>query len=136
MTQIKYTWFLVSLANILFTLAREEAIDLGKELLRRRFIHHVVYEHDFKDEYLFYRFLEDVKTRSLNAGLTHHCLPRKGKTITVGVFESTFIVVVANEIADDLRKLINEIYDEHLSPDGFVSFFSNLFDSSTLDVIF
>lgn len=27
----------------------------------------------------------------------------------------------AVEIADDLRKLILEIYDEHLSPDGFVS---------------
>ena len=96
---------------------------MGKELLRKHFIHHVTYEHDFEDEYLFYRFLEDVKTRSLNAGLAHHCLPRKGiKTIFVWAFESTFIVVVANEIADDLRKLINEIYDEHLSPDGFVSF--------------
>ena len=99
---------------------------MGKELLRRHFIHHVTYEHDFEDEYLFYRFLEDVKTRSLNAGLPHHCLPRKGKTIIAGAFESTLILlitfVVANEIADDLRKLINEIYDEHLSPDGFVSF--------------
>ena len=104
---------------------------MGKELLRKHFIHHVTYEHDFEDEHLFYRFLEDVKTRSLNAGLPHHCLLRKGKTIFVGAFESTFIVVVANEIVDDLRKLINEIYDEHLSPDGFVSFFSNLFDSST-----
>lgn len=62
---------------VVFT-AREEAITLGKELLRRHFIHHVTYEHDFEDDYLFYRFLEDVKTRSLNAGLSHHCLPRKG----------------------------------------------------------
>lgn len=27
---------------------------------------------------------------------------------------------IATEVADDLRKLILEIYAEHLSPDGFV----------------
>ena len=54
---------------------------------------------------------------------------------TVGCLSQHLLItfVVANEIADDLCKLINEIYDEHLSPDGFVSFFSNLFDSSTLE---
>jgi hypothetical protein len=84
------------------SMTREDAILLGKDLLRRHFIHHVTYEHDFEDEYLFYRFLEDIKTRSLNAGLSYNCIPR-----------------TAYEIADDLRKLINEIYNEHLSPDGF-----------------
>ncbi|XP_019850198.1 PREDICTED: uncharacterized protein LOC100634227 isoform X2 [Amphimedon queenslandica] len=84
------------------SMRREEALSLGKDLMKRHFIHHVTYEHDFEDEYLFYRMLDDVKTRSLNAALSSHCLPRK-----------------AVDIADDLRKLILEIYDEHLSPDGF-----------------
>ena len=64
--------FLISL------LGREDAVSMGKELVNRHFIHHVTFEHDFEDEYLFYRFLGDVKTRSLNARLSHHCLARKG----------------------------------------------------------
>lgn len=61
-----------------YLLAREQAIELGRELVRRHFVHHVTYEHDFEDTYLFYRFLKHVKTRALNGHLSHACLPRKG----------------------------------------------------------
>lgn len=72
--------FFLSLLHLFISslVAREDAVSLGKELVRRHFIHHVTYEHDFEDDYLFYRLLEDIKTRSLNAGLSHHCVRRKG----------------------------------------------------------
>jgi hypothetical protein len=39
--------------------SREEAIKLGKVLVERGIIHHVTDEHNFKDDYLFYRFFDD-----------------------------------------------------------------------------
>ncbi|MEO0456655.1 MAG: mechanosensitive ion channel domain-containing protein [Cyanobacteria bacterium P01_A01_bin.114] len=38
---------------------REEAIRLGQLMVERGIFHHVIDEHPFKDEYLFYRFYED-----------------------------------------------------------------------------
>ncbi len=38
---------------------REEAILIGKIMVQQGIIHHVLDEHDFKDEPLFYRFYED-----------------------------------------------------------------------------
>ncbi len=39
--------------------SREEAIRLGQILVDRGIIHHVTDEHDFQDDYLFYRFFVD-----------------------------------------------------------------------------
>ena len=38
---------------------RQEAVRLGQRLVARDVIHHVTYEHAFKDEYLFYKFYQD-----------------------------------------------------------------------------
>lgn len=38
---------------------RTEAIEIGKMMVKQRIIHHVLNEHDFKDEPLFYRFYLD-----------------------------------------------------------------------------
>ncbi|MEM9163425.1 MAG: mechanosensitive ion channel domain-containing protein [Cyanobacteria bacterium P01_F01_bin.4] len=38
---------------------REAAVRLGQLLVERGILHHVIDEHAFKDEYLFYRFYED-----------------------------------------------------------------------------
>ena len=35
------------------------ALSIGKRLVRRKIIHHVLDQHDFKDEFLFYRFYKD-----------------------------------------------------------------------------
>ncbi len=40
---------------------REEAIQIGEMLIARQIIHHVHDAHNFKDEYLFYRFYVDEK---------------------------------------------------------------------------
>jgi hypothetical protein len=41
-----------------FKCARNEAVDIGKELSRKHFIHHVFGENDFEEGNHFYRFLE------------------------------------------------------------------------------
>lgn len=40
-------------------ISRSEAVRLGQRLIDEKFLHHVVDEHPFKDENLFYRFYED-----------------------------------------------------------------------------
>eukprot|EP00297_Palpitomonas_bilix_P010685 CAMPEP_0113912254 /NCGR_PEP_ID=MMETSP0780_2-20120614/28809_1 /TAXON_ID=652834 /ORGANISM="Palpitomonas bilix" /LENGTH=253 /DNA_ID=CAMNT_0000909161 /DNA_START=72 /DNA_END=829 /DNA_ORIENTATION=+ /assembly_acc=CAM_ASM_000599 len=40
---------------------REQAVKIGGELYRRGYFRHVVYEHEFEDAYLFYRFCHDEK---------------------------------------------------------------------------
>ncbi|MEM8639664.1 MAG: hypothetical protein AAGG51_12730 [Cyanobacteria bacterium P01_G01_bin.54] len=41
-----------------FTVSRENAIAIGQRLLKYQWIAHVLREHPFKDDYLFYRFCE------------------------------------------------------------------------------
>mmetsp|Transcript_30418 Transcript_30418/g.50532 ORF Transcript_30418/g.50532 Transcript_30418/m.50532 type:complete len:291 (+) Transcript_30418:161-1033(+) len=40
------------------TLTREDAVEIGKAFMEMRLFEHVCRDHEFKDEYLFYRFLE------------------------------------------------------------------------------
>jgi len=42
-----------------FASTREDAVRLGNDLLKHNVFRHVTSDHDFKDEYLFYRFIED-----------------------------------------------------------------------------
>ena len=42
-----------------YLLSKPEAIRLGQELINLKIIHHVTDEHDFKNDYLFYRFYID-----------------------------------------------------------------------------
>ena len=37
-------------------ISHEDALELGQRLIDDKWIHHVTYEHPFRDEYLFYRF--------------------------------------------------------------------------------
>ena len=42
---------------------REKAIQIGEMLIARQIIHHVHDDHNFKDEYLFYRFyIDEIQT--------------------------------------------------------------------------
>ena len=104
-------------------LAREEAVALGNELFKHHFFHHVTFDHDFKDEKLFYRLLGDGYSRALNAQLSYACIPRPGKFWSVDEPMFTHInEYVATEVALDLRKYILEIYDDFLSADGLVCY--------------
>ncbi len=63
---------------ISFHSAREEAVKFGLELQQKQFFHHVTFDHEFKDNSLFYRLLGDGYTRALNAQLSFACIPRPG----------------------------------------------------------
>lgn len=81
--------------------SREEAVSIGSQLHDRHFLHHVTFEHNFKDDYYFYRLLGDIRAPALNAHLSHTCVPRPG-----------------SEVANDLRRCVLEIYNGHLAADG------------------
>ena len=57
---------------------REAAVKIGQDLCDGHFIHHVTFDHEFKDEKLFYRILGDGHLRALNAKLSYACIPRPG----------------------------------------------------------
>lgn len=59
--------------------ARSEALEMGQELLKRHFCRHVADDHEFKDEYLFYRFVEDNRRSALNMSYVSDCEPYTGK---------------------------------------------------------
>ena len=40
-------------------ISRSDAVNLGQKMIDKKIFHHVVDEHQFKDEPLFYRFYED-----------------------------------------------------------------------------
>ncbi|XP_065843089.1 uncharacterized protein [Oscarella lobularis] len=80
---------------------RMDAIQMGRELVKRHFCRHVTEDHDFKDEYLFYRFVEDSKRNALNMEYVTECEPYP-----------------ANVVAEHLRGLILQLYGEFLSADG------------------
>jgi hypothetical protein len=42
-------------------ISHQQAIELGQRLVDEKWIHHVTNDHQFKDEYLFYRFYWDEK---------------------------------------------------------------------------
>uniref|UniRef100_A0A7S4KMY7 DEP domain-containing protein n=1 Tax=Paramoeba aestuarina TaxID=180227 RepID=A0A7S4KMY7_9EUKA len=82
----------------------EEALNLGNEMMENHIFHHVTYDHSFKNEELFYRFLEDDKTKSLNTteeGIVSICEPLE-----------------PGSLAGGMRKMILQLYDAHLSADG------------------
>ena len=42
-------------------ISREQAVDIGRRLVKEQWIHHVVDQQDFEDGYFFYRFYWDEK---------------------------------------------------------------------------
>ncbi|MDJ0798885.1 MAG: hypothetical protein QNJ51_19045 [Calothrix sp. MO_167.B12] len=42
-----------------FQISEPEAVSIGQRLISEKYIHHVTDDHDFKNEYLFYRFYWD-----------------------------------------------------------------------------
>jgi hypothetical protein len=45
---------------------RQKAVELGNIMHRYKLLHHVTFDHVFKDEFLFYRFQEDEESQCLN----------------------------------------------------------------------
>lgn len=82
---------------------RKKAVEIGKELARKHFIHHVFGQNDFEDGNHFYRFLEHEEfiPKSFNfRGSTNDCEPK-----------------TAIEVGDKLTKLMFAILESYASED-------------------
>lgn len=92
-------WLLVNHESIR---SREHALAFGNRMLKAHHFHHVVHDHELKDGHFFYRFITEEKTRALNMqdGVSK-CDP-----------------MLANDLAELIRKTILEVYDECLDEDG------------------
>jgi len=97
------TW----LVNNKFCSSRDEAVEVGKLMMKYDLFHHVAYDHDFKDDYLFYRFPQDdpISKRLKHAGpsvasvLSSCGVTKSGKIIKKGQFlwNERFMVVKQDE---------------------------------------
>ena len=76
--------------------AREEAVKQGLELQAKHFIHHVTFDHEFKDEWLFFRLLGDGHLKALNAKLSYACIPRPGFVSSLSLIPSFFTFFAQN----------------------------------------
>ena len=83
-------------------LDQQKAIEMGQELVARKFGFGVHQEEEFKNEPdAIYQLGSGLTGNALNTDQTHNCAQRK-----------------ALDVAEDLRKLILQIFASFLSPDG------------------
>ncbi|XP_033644944.1 uncharacterized protein LOC117304534 [Asterias rubens] len=82
---------------------RKRAVEIGQALIEQHFGRHVKNSNDleFEDRDKIYRLIEDDTATALNQGMSSLCEPRR-----------------ASELGEELRRLILDIYSEHLSKDG------------------
>eukprot|EP00008_Paramoeba_atlantica_P009068 CAMPEP_0201478982 /NCGR_PEP_ID=MMETSP0151_2-20130828/3734_1 /ASSEMBLY_ACC=CAM_ASM_000257 /TAXON_ID=200890 /ORGANISM="Paramoeba atlantica, Strain 621/1 / CCAP 1560/9" /LENGTH=496 /DNA_ID=CAMNT_0047860273 /DNA_START=93 /DNA_END=1583 /DNA_ORIENTATION=+ len=85
----------------------QSALKLGNDMMEKHIFHHCKYDHSFKNEELFYRFLEDEKTKSLN-------VPKSPGAEAVSSCEP----IEASNLSGLVRRLILQLYEKHLSRDG------------------
>ncbi|PWA86986.1 glutaredoxin-related protein [Artemisia annua] len=87
-----------------FDCGRKKAVEMGKQLARRHFIHHVFGENEFEDGNHFYRFLEHEPfiPRCYNfRGSTNDLEPKSAKTVSIR-----------------LAKIMSAILESYASEDG------------------
>lgn len=91
----------------MFSLEREKAIEMCRQLVERNFGHSLEKGKDteFRDDDSIYRLLEDDESTALNSGMSSLCEPRP-----------------AAQIGEELRRLILNLYNQFLSKDGKVSY--------------
>lgn len=84
---------------------RGKAIEMCRQLVERNFGHSLEKgkQTEFKDDESIYRLLEDDESTALNSGMSSLCEPRP-----------------APQIAEELRRLILNLYSQYLSKDGKV----------------
>jgi len=82
---------------------REKAIEMCRQLVERNFGHSLGKgkETEFRDDDSIYRLLEDDESTALNSGMSSVCEPRP-----------------APQVAEELRRLILNLYSQFLSKDG------------------
>ena len=93
------------LSNSILFSDREKAIEMCRQLVERNFGHSLEKgkQTEFRDDDSVYRLLEDDESTALNSGMSSDCEPRP-----------------APQVAEELRRLILNLYNQFLSKDGKV----------------
>ncbi|KAK9275338.1 hypothetical protein L1049_022602 [Liquidambar formosana] len=136
---------------------RTKAIEIGKELARKHFIHHVFGENDFEDGNNFYRFLEHEPfiPRCFNfRGSTNDSEPKPAAIVSQrltkimsAILESyasedrRHVDYVAISNSEEFRRYVNLAQDLHrvdiqeLSADEKLAFFLNLYNAMVIHAV-
>ncbi|KAJ4710333.1 Glutaredoxin/DEP/DUF547 domain-containing protein [Melia azedarach] len=136
---------------------RKKAIEIGKQLSRKHFIHHVFGENEFEDGNHFYRFLEHEPfiTKCYNfRGSTNDAEPKPAAfvgqrlyKIMSAILESyasddrCYVDYVAISKSEEFRRYVNLVHDLQrvnlfaLSEDEKLAFFLNLYNAMVIHAI-
>lgn len=140
-----------------FDCGRKKAIEIGKQLARKHFIHHVFREHDFEAGNHFYRFLEHEPfiPRCINfRGSTNDSEPKTaaavGQRLTKimsAILESytsddrRHVDYMGISNSEEFRRYVNLVQDLHrvdilaLSTDEKLAFFLNLYNAMVIHAV-
>lgn len=132
---------------------RKKAIEIGKEIARKHFIHHISGENDFEDGNHFYRFLEHepLIPKCFNFRFTNDRQPmpaaiigQRMMKIMSAILESyasedrRLVDYVAIGTSEEFRRYVNLVQDLHrvniheLSDDEKLAFFLNLYNAMVI----
>ncbi|KAK4746975.1 hypothetical protein SAY87_026012 [Trapa incisa] len=140
-----------------FDCGRKKAVEVGKQLVKKHFIHHVSGDHDFEDGNNFYRFLE-------HEPFIHRCFNFQGSTndnepkpaaligsritkIMTAILESyasddrQHLNYSAISKSEEFRRYVNLSHELHrvdltaLSQDERLAFFLNLYNAMVIHAV-
>ncbi|KAB2623961.1 hypothetical protein D8674_015621 [Pyrus ussuriensis x Pyrus communis] len=136
---------------------RRKAVEIGRQLARKHFIHHVFGENDFEDGNHFYRFLEHEPfiPKCFNfRGSTNDCEPKPaakvGQRLTKimsAILESyasddrRHLDYIGISNSEEFRRYINLVQELHrvnlfeLSKDERLAFFLNLYNAMVIHAV-
>ncbi|XP_050375005.1 uncharacterized protein LOC126792619 [Argentina anserina] len=136
---------------------RKQAVEIGRQLAKRHFIHHVFGENEFEDGNHFYRFLEHEPfiPKSYNfRGSTNDCEPKSaakvGQRLTKimsAILESyasddrRLLDYIGISNSEEFRRYINLVQELHrvnlfeLTPNERLSFFLNLYNAMVIHAV-
>ncbi|XP_010250210.1 PREDICTED: uncharacterized protein LOC104592501 [Nelumbo nucifera] len=136
---------------------RTEAVEIGKELAKRHFIHHVFGEHDFEDGKNFYRLLEHeaFTPKCFNfRGSTNDSEPKPAAVVGERLTKLMFAILesyasedrlhvdyLAISTSEEFRRYVNMTPDLQrinvleLSEDEKLAFFLNLYNAMVIHAV-
>ncbi|XP_027153594.1 uncharacterized protein LOC113753619 [Coffea eugenioides] len=136
---------------------RRKAVEIGKQLARKHFIHHVFGENEFEDGHHFYRFLEHEsfipKCYNLR-GATNDCEPKDAALLSQRLMRIMSAILeayasddrcrldyVAISKSEEFRRYVNLVQDLQrvniltLSAEEKLAFFLNLYNAMAIHAV-
>eukprot|EP00177_Eucheuma_denticulatum_P006131 GFKZ01011182.1.p1 GENE.GFKZ01011182.1~~GFKZ01011182.1.p1 ORF type:complete len:766 (+),score=103.12 GFKZ01011182.1:339-2636(+) len=87
--------------------SREDATQIGKRFVKSGVFHHVCRDHDFKDEYLFYRWLEDepenVRVLNLQKSWPRSYVRPPPNKLVIDLLQNLLSICASHQALNDFR---------------------------------